>query len=204
MFCVYSLPWFCKGAIIAYDVFTCLLLRKDTNAARAPGVVADAIVSVFCLQTMIAVLLLTPSVCLSVADRVQTNTFCANTLLLMSLFFILIRGLREGIVSIENACFCLQFCSCYQFSCFFETSRKSSKLLLGSSVIRLASGLSMILFPVLYTHMLQDCMHVSPYALAFVFCGEVFGCISFCLSYLICAFECVVNAICVRLAESLF
>jgi hypothetical protein len=177
MLCLYSLPWYFKAAVIAYDVFRCLLMRKQTTEAAAVNIVIEAIVSVFCLQTMIALLLIAPSVCLSVADRRQTNIFCSNILVLLSLHFLLIRCLREGLVSAENVCFCFQFSSCYLFCCCMNTTRKSSKILLGSGVVRLGSIVCMVLFPVLYSHLLQDCMHLSPYALAFVFSGEVFGCL---------------------------
>ena len=69
MFCFHTLPWYCKGSVIAYDVFRCLLLRKDVSQTLSPGSVLEATFSVFGLQAMVAVLLLAPSVVLSVADR---------------------------------------------------------------------------------------------------------------------------------------
>jgi len=59
-------------------VFKCLLLRKDVSQALSPGSVFEATFSVFGLQAMVDVLLMAPSVCLSMADRVQTNAFCSQ------------------------------------------------------------------------------------------------------------------------------
>ena len=56
MFCVFTLPWYCKASVVAYDVFRCLLHASQPTTGR----VVDNIVSVFALQSMIAVLLLAP------------------------------------------------------------------------------------------------------------------------------------------------
>jgi hypothetical protein len=76
MFCLFMLPWYCKGFVVAYDVVRCLL--HNTASEPATGTVLEKTVIVFGLQTMIAVLLLTQSVCHSVADRVNTNVFCSE------------------------------------------------------------------------------------------------------------------------------
>jgi hypothetical protein len=201
MFCFHTLSWYCKGSVIAYDVFRCLLLRKVVSQTLSSGSVLEATFSVFGLQAMVAVLLLAPSVVLSVADRVQTNAFCSQMLLLLSLYLLLIRGMRTGLVSAEHACFSLQFCSCYLFFCYFHAASKNHSLLLGHRAVRLASMACMFLFPVLYSHLLQDCMHVSPYALVFVFSGEVSGCVCACVTHMLVAFECLINALYVRVAE---
>jgi hypothetical protein len=121
MFCLFTLPWYCKGFVVAYDVVRCLLHRAALEPA--PGTVLEKTVSVFGLQTMLAVLLLAPSVCHSVADRVKTNAFCSEIALLLSLYLLLIRGMRTGHVSAEHACFALQFCSCYLFCCFWMATK---------------------------------------------------------------------------------
>jgi hypothetical protein len=200
MFCLFTLPWYCKGFVVAYDVVRCLLHRAALEPA--PDTVLEKTVSVFGLQTMLAVLLLAPSVCHSVADRVKTNAFCSEIALLLSLYLLLIRGMRTGLVSVEHACFALQFCSCYLFCCFWLATKNHRGLLVGGGLVQLASDAGMVLFPVLYSHLLQDCMHVSPYALIFVFAGEVSGCICVCATQSIVLFESLIDALYVRLAEA--
>jgi hypothetical protein len=200
MFCLFTLPWYCKGFVVSYDVVRCLLHRAALEPA--PDSVLEKTVSVFGLQTMLAVLLLAPSVCHSVADRVKTNAFCSEIALLLSLYLLLIRGMRTGLVSEEHACFALQFCSCYLFCCFWLATKNHRGLLVCGGLVQLASAVGMVLFPVLYSHLLQDCMHVSPYALVFVFAGEISGCFCVCATQLLVAFECLIDALYVRLAEA--
>jgi hypothetical protein len=195
---IYNLPWYCKGTMIAYDVFRCLLMRKR-DEEHDPGTF-ESTASVFGVQSMVVLLLMALAVCLSVTDRVQTSLFCCNMLLLLSIYVLLIKAMRTGHVSTEHMCFSLQFGSCYKlFCCFYETVSKQRKLLVGVCVMRLASLACTPIFPVLYSHMLQHCMHVSTYALVFVFSGEICGCVSFCDSHLLCAIECVVDAAYTRL-----
>jgi len=200
MFCLFTLPWYCKGFVVAYDVARCLLHRA--TAKPAPVSVLEKAESVFALQAMLAVLLMAPSVCHSVADRIKTNAFCSEILLLLSVYLLLIRSMRTGQVSAEHACFALQFCSCYLFCCFWQATKQHRGLLVAGNVVRLASAVGMALFPVLYSHLLQDCMHVSPYALVFVFAGEASGCVCSCATQALVAFECLIDALYVRLAET--
>ena len=100
----------------------------------------------------------------------------------------------------------LQFCSCDLFCCFCQSTTKHSGLLVGSQLVLLASLACMLLFPVLYSHLLQDCMHVSPYALVFIFSCEVSGffscaCVMSFMHLLVC-FECLINMVYVRLLEA--
>jgi hypothetical protein len=57
----------------------------------------------------------------------------------------------------------------------------------------------MLLFPVLYSHLLQDCMHVSPFALVFIFSCEVSGA---CVMHLLAGFECLIDMVYVQLSEA--
>ena len=153
---------------------------------------------VFALQTMLALLLMAPSLCLSVSERVRTNKFCSEMLLLLSLYSLVIWAMRANEVSAANACFLLQFCSCYLFFCYYHAVSTHSCLLLGHRVVGVMSVVCMFLFPVLYSQQ-QDCMHVSPYVLVFLFAGEVSGCVCACAAQLLVAFECLVDALYVRL-----
>jgi len=202
MFCFYTLPWYCKGFVVAYDEFRCFLLRKDVSEVLLPGTVLETTFSAFGLQAMVAVLLMATSVCLIEADRVQTNAFCSEMLLRLSLYLLLIRSMRTGLVSAEHVCFSLQFCSCYLFFCYFHATSKNGSLLLGHSDVKLTNLECMFLLPVVYSHLLQDCLHVSPYALVLVFSCEVSGCVYTCATHLLAWFECVIDTLYVRLAEA--
>jgi len=116
----------------------------------------------------------------------------------LSLYSLVIWAMRANEVSAANACFLLQFCSCYLFFCYYHAVSTHSCLLLGHRVVRAVSGVCMILFPVLYSQQ-QDCMHVSPYVLVFLFAGEVSGCVCACAAQLLVAFECLVDTLYVRL-----
>ena len=196
MFCVHTLPWYCKAAVVSYDVCRCVLIRRGTSQSAPP--VITTTMGVFALQTMLALLLMAPSLCLSVSERVRTNTFCSEMLLLLSLYSLVIWAMRANEVSAANACFLLQFCSCYLFFCYYHAMSTHSCLLLGHRVVRAVSVVCMFLFPVLYSQQ-QDCMHVSPYVLVFLFAGEVSGCVCACAAQLLVGFECLVDALYVGL-----
>jgi hypothetical protein len=200
MFVVFTLPWYWKAFVVIYDVLRCVLFGDEGEFASTN--VVDNMMRVLCLQTMIAALLLAPSLVHSVADRVKTNVFCSEMALLLGLYLLVVRLMRLGIVSAEHACFCLQFCSCYLFCCLKQATTRHRGLLVGSRFVKLASVACMVVFPVVYSHLLRDCMHVSPYALVFVFSGEVSGCVCACAAQLLVAFECLVDALYGRLTES--
>ena len=191
---IYTLPWYAKAGVVAYDVFKCWLRAKEEEKPVNSEIAFKATCSVLGLQAMVVLLLLAPSVCLSVADRVQTNTFCCNVLLLLSAYVLLLRSLHTGTMQAEHVCFLLQFGSAYIFGCFFENTGKFPRLLVGRSIVRLASACCTVLFPVLYSNILPNCMHVSPYALTFVFSGEVFACLCFCASHVLGALEVAIDA----------
>lgn len=197
-----TLPWYCKGFVIMYDIFRCLVLHQhgvDTPflAEIRPGAVA----SVFGLQTMCGLVLLAPSLCLSVSDRLQTNSFISEILLLLSVYAFLITCMRTGMLSTEQVCFSLQFCSSYFFYCFFHACSHNRRLMLGNVVVKWSSLACMVIFPVLYSHLLQDCLHLSPYVLMFVFAGEASGCVCACVTRLLCFFEFLIYMMPGRLAD---
>lgn len=198
MYSFFTLPWYCKGVIIAYDVFRCLVLRKDVaktqDAPLAVDTLFDTTMHVFVMQALLAMVLLAPSLCLSVSDRLQTNTFVSEMMLLLGVYALCISAMRSRMVSPEHVCFSLQFCSAYFFFCYFKASHRP-KLLLGHGMVKLASLLAMCVFPVLYGPLLEDCMHLSPYVLVFVFSGELSGCVCTGVSWLLAGVECCVDAL---------
>lgn len=207
MYCTHTLPWYWKALVIAYDLCKCLMLGHTDLPPSKPvasqAVVFHAGLSVFFLQAMVSLVLIAPSMCLSVRNRLLTNVFVSEMLLLLAANMLLIRSMGQGVVSAEHACFCLQFCSCYFFFCYYHAVSRDHKLLLGSNVVKVCSIAAMCLFPVLYSHLLQDCMHLSRYVLLFAFSGEVSGCVCLCVTQALGLLEHVVGALYARLAEGL-
>jgi len=197
---IYTLPWYAKAGLVVYDVIRCWLVKKEPTIADEQSVY-NSTYSVFALQAMILLMLMAPSACLSVAERVQTNRFCCNVLSLLSIYLLVIKCMRKGLVSTEHTCFLLQFGSCYCFFFFYELVGKTPQLLVGRNVVRVISAAGIFVFPLLYSHIIPNCMHVSPYALAFVFSAEVCACIGFVASNLIFALEMVLDTVYTRAQE---
>ena len=84
MFCVHTLPWYCKGVLVSYDVCRCVLIRTSSSQSQSAAIVIKTTMDVFALQTMLVLLLMAPSLYLSVSERVRTNQFCCEMLLLLS------------------------------------------------------------------------------------------------------------------------
>jgi hypothetical protein len=101
-------------------------------------------------------------------------------------------------LSPENACFCLQFCSCYFFFCYFSATAKHSKLLLGNAVVRGCSLAAMCVFPIMFSHLPPDCLHLSPYVLLFLFAGEVSACGCTVVSYVLLSLESIIDPLYMR------
>lgn len=203
MFCLYTLPWYCKAGIIAYDALKCWQQRRAQTAATSTLDVHSTTIWIFCAQTVLALVLLGPSLCLSVSDRIRTNVFVSEMLLLLGSYILLIGGMRIGVVSPEHACFCLQFCSCYFFFCYVNAVSRNKKLLLASSVIRWCAVLAMLFFPVMFSHLPRDCMHLSPHVLVFLFSGELSACLCTLISHAINGVESVIDSLYYRFTEML-
>jgi hypothetical protein len=54
---------------------------------------------------------------------------------------------------------------------------------------------AMCVFPVMFSHVPRDCMHLSPYVLLFLFSGEVSACACSVLSYVIVYAESIVDSV---------
>ena len=98
-------------------------------------------------------MLLVPSVLLSVQNRHHTSLFVSEMLLLLSAYILLIRAILTDVLSPSNVCFCLQFCSCYFFFCFFSDTTRHPTLLVGRSLVRSASVVGMCVFPLMFSHL---------------------------------------------------
>jgi hypothetical protein len=192
MFILHTLPWYWKALILAYDVFKCW--QQSGTAGRSSAEVYATTVHVFLCQILVALVLLGPSILLSVPDRHRTNSFVSEMLLLLSSYLLLIRSIGTKYLSPENACFCLQFCSCYFFFCYFSATAKHSKLLLGNAVVRGCSLGAMCVFPIMFSHLPPDCLHLSPYVLLFLFAGEVSACACTVVSYVLLSLESIVDS----------
>jgi hypothetical protein len=197
MFSLHTLPWYWKVFILAYDVAKCW---QETGVARRDSEeVYKTVVHVFFCQVLLAVVLLGPSIFLSVKDRFRTNSFVSEMLLMLSIYLLLIRFIATKTVAPENACFCLQFCSCYFFYCYINATQKHSQILLAKSVVRACSFTGMVVFPVLFSHLPPDCLHLSPYVLLFLFAGELSGCLCSMLSSILTLLESVIDSVYKRL-----
>ena len=150
MFSLHTLPWYWKALILCYDVLKCC--QQGSKVARSSVEVYATTVHVFVCQILIALVLLGPSVFLSVPDRLRTNAFISEMLLLLSSYLLLIRSIATNYLSAENACFCLQFCSCYFFFCYVSATAKHSKILLGNAVVRVCSLGAMCVLPIMFSH----------------------------------------------------
>ena len=71
------------------------------------------------------------------------------------------------------------------FLCHFICISTNRQLLLGKTIVQTASVVAMCVFPVMFSHVPQDCMHLSPYVLLFLFSGEVSACVYSVLSHVI-------------------
>jgi len=202
MFCTYTLPWYWKGLIVAYDLYKCFV-RVNTEEQTNTALVSQFTLNVFYIQTMFSLVLVAPSLCLSVANRVETNNFVSEMVLLLASYLLLIRFMQHSVISMEHTCFCLQFCSCYFFYCFHHSISDHVRLLLGKKIVSICSIASMILFPVFYSHLLKNCMHLSPYVLVFAFSGEISGFLCTCISQVLFFFEHVFYALYERILESM-
>lgn len=197
MFSLHTLPWFWKALILAYDVAKCWRLQDSGKSATD---VYATTAHVFLCQVLFAFVLMAPSLVLSVQDRYETNLFVSEMLLLLSFYLLLIKGISTHMLSPTHACFCLQFCSCYFFFCFFTATTRHRTLLAGRGLVRACSVLGMCVFPVMYSHLPVDCMHLSPYVLLFLFAGEVSANICVVASLALRSLESVINAMYVRWA----
>ena len=193
MFCLHTLPWYWKALILVYDVFKCW--QQDASTAKSVRDVYESTIHVFVFQVLVSLVLVGPSLVLSVQDRKNTNAFVSEMVLLLSTYMLLIRGIGTGVVSAENACFCLQFCSCYFFFCHCICISSNRHLLLGKTIVQPCSVVAMCVFPVMFSHVPRDCMHLSPYVLLFLFAGEVSACMCSVLSYVIVYVESIVDSV---------
>jgi hypothetical protein len=80
---------------------------------------------------------------------------------------------------------------------------RNKKLLLARSVVRWCSVLAMIAFPIMYSHLPRDCMHLSPHVLLFLFTGELSACLCMCASHAINGIESLVDTMYGRIVDML-
>jgi hypothetical protein len=203
MFCLCTLPWYCKAFILAYDGFKCWQQQRAPQDAGSALDVHAMTLWIFAMQAVSGLVLLGPSLILSVSDRFSTNVFVSEMLLLLSSYMLLIGAMRLDFVSAEHACFCLQFCSCYFFYCYLSAVSRNKKLLLARSVVQWCCVLGMLVFPIMYSHLPRDCMHLSPHVLLFLFTGELSACLCMCVSHAINGIESVVDMLYGRIVDML-
>jgi hypothetical protein len=79
-----------------------------------------------------------------------------------------------------------------------SATAKHSKILLGNAVVRVCSLGAMCVSPIMFSHLPQDCLHLSPYGLLFLFAGEVSACACTVVSYVLLSLESIVDSLYLR------
>jgi hypothetical protein len=180
-----TLPWPLKALILGFDCVTFMMTQRkspDTpEQADGRGQTASDIlmyrsmlqVSLFYLFVML--IMLSPSVFLSVKNREKTNVFLAGVLSLMHLFTWLLVAANENMVSVEHVCYSLQFCFCYASFSVWQEASSDRFLLAGNVYVKNSSFMAMFFFPLVFSKALGNGMHMSPYIIPITFSGEIAG-----------------------------
>jgi hypothetical protein len=100
-------------------------VTAKSSTAKSLEDVYQTTLNVFVFQVLVSLVLTGQLLVLSLPDRKNTNAFVSEMVLLLSTYMLLIRSIGAGVVSAENACFCLQFCSCYFFSVTLFASQQT-------------------------------------------------------------------------------
>lgn len=127
------------------------------------------------LYLFVMLIILSPSVFLSVKNREKTNNVLAGVLSLMHYFTWLLIVANEGIVSVEHVCYSLQFCFCYASFSVWQEACNDRSLFAGNVYVKNSSFVAMFFFPLIFSKALFNGMHMSPYIIPITFSGEIAG-----------------------------
>ena len=181
-----TLPWPLKALIIGFDCVTFMMARRTESPdtpEQADGrgqTASDILMYKSMLQVsfsylFVMLLMLSPSVFLSVKNREKTNICLAGVLSLMHLFTWLLVAANENIVSKEHACYSLQFCFCYASFSVWQEAASDRFLFAGNVYVKNSSFMAMFFFPLIFSKALVNGMHMSPYIIPITFSGEIAG-----------------------------
>jgi len=175
-----TLPWPLKALIIGFDCVTFMMARRSADTPEQADAASDilmyrSMLQVSFLYLFVMLMMLSPSVFLSVKNREKTNTCLAGVLSLMHLFTWLLVAANEKIVSKEHVCYSLQFCFCYASFSVWQEACRDRFLFAGNVYVKHSSFMAMFFFPLVFSKALVNGMHMSPYIIPITFSGEIAG-----------------------------
>jgi hypothetical protein len=187
-----TLPWHTKAVIIGFDTFIYMVNSKTTSETqnsdmpvhnvsgmddKTPSEILmyRTMIRIFILYILMTVVLLAPSIIVSVKNREYTNSVISNVISLLSLFTYLVIAATESLVEVEHACYCLQFCICYASFYIWQETSKNRLLFTGNFYVKNINAFAMYFFPAIFSIALMNGMHMSPYVIPITFAGEIAG-----------------------------
>ena len=181
-----TLPWHVKAAILGFDTVTYLVgaKRRESDAAEGSGMLGKTHSEVLMYRSMLRIcmlylimtfVILAPSVLVSIKSREKTNTVVSGVISLLRFVSYVIIAATENIVSVEHACYTLQFCLCYASYCVWQEAAGNRLLFACNDLVKYVSAVATYAFPVILSHALVNGMHLSPYIIPISFAGEIAG-----------------------------
>lgn len=171
-----TLPWHLKAGIIGFDCVTFLMKpRRDETDMRVSSDMYQSMLQVSLLYLLVTLATISPSMFMSVKNRENTNSAVEGVLSQLHVFTWILTAASEKLVSVEHACYSLQFCFCYSSFCLWQASSSDRFLFAGNVYVKYSSFVSMLFFPLVFSKALVNGMHMSPYIIPITFSAEVAG-----------------------------
>jgi hypothetical protein len=184
-----TLPWHLKAVILGFDTVMYLANAKQRPESNGEpqdesGMLGKTLPEVLMYRSMLRVcmlylimtfVILAPSVLVSVKSREKTNTVVSGVISLLGFVSYVIIAATENIVSVEHACYSLQFCLCYASYCVWQEAAGNRLLFACNDLVKYVSAVATYAFPVILSHALVNGMHLSPYIIPISFAGEIAG-----------------------------
>ena len=194
----YNLPWLLKLLIIMQNVYAHFATSRHASP-DASSATTDAseescyssMLRVFVACTGLLLLAVFPSLVVSVQSRRNTLCFQCTVLAHMTIQTSILLLLQKHLLSCENTCYVMQFCSCYIFYYIWQEVRRDRTLLAASPLVHVLCYLGMIVVPICFSKAWVSDMHVNQYVLGIIFTGEVCGVLACVVHYCI---ECLTTA----------
>lgn len=181
-----TLPWHLKAGIIGFDCVTFLMKPQREEAdSRVSSDMYRSMLQVSLLYLLVTLATICPSVFLSVKNRENTNSAVEGVISQLHVFTWILTAASENLVSVEHACYSLQFCFCYSSFCLWQASSSDRFLFAGNVYVKHSSFIAMLFFPLIFSKVLVNGMHMSPYIIPITFSGEVAGMCSRCITLVI-------------------
>lgn len=81
----------------------------------------------------------------------------------------------ENIVSVEHACYCLQFCPCYASFYVWQEASSYRLLFAGNLYVKNVSVVATYVFPLIFSQALINGIHLSPYMIPITFASKMYA-----------------------------